>query len=159
MTSGRDQHMHAVGNELALWYLGSLVTIKASREQTGNAFGLLDELLPAGFATPMHIHQHEDESFYIIDGSVSFVCGAQQWTAGPGACIFLPRGIVHGFKARQPTHMLNLLTPGGFENFFKELGEPAQAPTLPPAGPPPDVAKLVSVAGKYHVEIVGPRLD
>jgi uncharacterized cupin superfamily protein len=45
--------------------LGTLVIVKATGEQTGGAFGLVDNLPPAGFASPYHVHRNEDESFYV----------------------------------------------------------------------------------------------
>lgn len=45
----------------AVWFLGTLVIIKATSEQIGGAFGLIDNVLPAGFASPYHLHRNEDE--------------------------------------------------------------------------------------------------
>ena len=36
----------------AVWFLGTLVIVKATAEQTAGAFGLIDNLMPAGFASP-----------------------------------------------------------------------------------------------------------
>ena len=56
--------------------------------------------------------------------------------------------------ADQPARLLQINTPTGLEHFFEEMGEKAQALTLPPPGPP-DVEKLMALAAKYHVEIQG----
>jgi hypothetical protein len=39
--------------------LGTLVIVKAAGEHTGGAFGLIDNVLPAGFASPYHTHRNE----------------------------------------------------------------------------------------------------
>src|SRR5688572_24331195 len=57
----------------AIWFLGSLTFVKASRDTTGGAFGLVEQLLPAGFASPYHVHHAEDESFYVIEGEATFI--------------------------------------------------------------------------------------
>jgi hypothetical protein len=36
----------------AVQFLGTLVLMKATAEQTGDAFGPIDNLMPAGFASP-----------------------------------------------------------------------------------------------------------
>ena len=46
----------ARGDGLLIWTRGGLIEIKATREDTGGAYGLLEELLPAGFAPPLHVH-------------------------------------------------------------------------------------------------------
>lgn len=78
--------------------------------------------------------------------------------AGPGGYIFGPRGIPHGFRVEGtvPARILLLTTPGGgFENFILEMSEPASETNVPPAGPP-DMDKLMSLAAKYQIDILGP---
>jgi len=67
-----------------LWYLQVLMTIKASGDKTGGALGLLDFKTPAG-QTPLHVHHHEDEGWYLLEGQISCTCGEESVTAGPGA--------------------------------------------------------------------------
>ena len=141
----------------AVWFLGTLSTTKATGEQTGGAFGLVEQLIPAGFATPYHVHHAEDEGFYLLEGDVTFICDGQELAARPGAYIFGPRGIPHGFRVEgsTPARMLFLASPSGFEQFVEEVGEPAKELTLPPPGPP-DMEKLMILAEKHHIEILGP---
>src|SRR5579883_2130474 len=85
----------AAGEGEAIWFLGTLMTVKAGAEQTGGAFSLPDQTLPPGFTPPPHIHLREDEAFYILEGVLSISCGEQRWQAGPGDFVFMPRGIPH----------------------------------------------------------------
>ena len=48
----------------AIWFLGTLSFVKATVETTRGAFGLIESVIPAGFASPYHMHHAEDESFY-----------------------------------------------------------------------------------------------
>ncbi len=141
----------------ALWFLGTLVIVKATGEQTGGTFGLIDNLMPAGFASPYHVHRNEDESFYVVEGEMTFYVGEERVKAGPGAYIFGPRGIPHGFRVEgsTPARMLFLAIPSGFEQFVEEVGEPAKELTLPPPEPP-DMENLMILAEKHHIEILGP---
>jgi uncharacterized cupin superfamily protein len=58
------------------------VIVKATGEQTGAAFGLIDNLMPAGFASPYHMHRNEDESFYVVEGEMTFYVGDERVKGG-----------------------------------------------------------------------------
>jgi quercetin dioxygenase-like cupin family protein len=137
-------------------FLGLPTVMRATGHTTNGAFGLVENWMPAGFASPYHTHHLEDEAFYVLEGELSFVCGGTWLTAGPGTFVFGPRNIPHGFKVQgtTPARMLLLCAPAGFEQFVLDLSEPEPAPGVPPA--PPDIAKLVAVAAKYGVDILGP---
>jgi quercetin dioxygenase-like cupin family protein len=144
----------------ALWFLNTLTLVKATAKQTGNAFGLIEHLAPVGAGSPYHVHRAEDETFYVLDGELQFISGEQRFTGGPGSFVFLPRNIPHGFRVvgASPARMLILVTPGGFEQFVMEMSEPASTLTLPTPSAP-DMEKLMILAGKYRIEILGPLPD
>ena len=137
-------------------FLGLPTTVRATSETTGGGFGLVESWMPPGFASPYHVHRNEDEAFYVIEGTMAFVCGGQWMKAGPGTYVFGPRNIAHGFKVvgDAPARMLLLCSPGGFERFVLDLAEPEPAPGQAPT--PPDMAKLVATAAAYDIEILGP---
>ena len=137
----------------ARWFLGNIrIWQRATAAQTGDAFGLSEQLVPPGHGSPYHIHRHEDEAFYILEGETRFFSGERSWVLGPGGFAFLPRGIPHGFRTEGnvPCRSLLLNLPGGFENFVTELSS-----VEPPAGPP-DMGALMEAAGRYGLEILGP---
>lgn len=142
------------GEGKALWFLGSLTTVKVSGEETQQEYALLEEVSPPGSAPPPHIHHAEDEAFYLLEGEMSIFCGERSWRMTPGAFAFLPRGIIHGFRVEgsTPAKKLVIVTPAGFERFVEEMGEPAKALTLPPPEPP-DMEKLMTIAAKYQIEL------
>jgi mannose-6-phosphate isomerase-like protein (cupin superfamily) len=135
-----------------VWFLGRPMTVKATGAQTGGAFGLIEQE-PPSFGSPYHVHHREDETFYVLEGDVRFICGPQRWKVGPGAYLFLPRNIPHGYKVEEtgPAKILILVTPAGFEQFVLEMSEPAPAPDGRP-----DMEKLSAVAAKYGIDILGP---
>jgi quercetin dioxygenase-like cupin family protein len=139
----------------ALWFLNTRVVVKATGEQTGGAFGLIEQVLPAGFASPYHVHHAEEETFYVLEGEATFISGGRKIKATAGSYVFLPRDIPHGFKVDAPTRLLILTTPSGFEQFVIEMSEPAADSTTPPTSPP-DMGRLMSLAAKYQIEILGP---
>ena len=137
-------------DEPPVYFLGLPTILRATAETTGGAFGLVEQVMPPGFASPYHTHRLEDEAFYVLEGQMAFVCDGTWTTAAPGTFVFGPRNIPHGFKVLgdTPARMLLFCAPGGFAEFVVEMSEPAPAP--------PDMAKLVALASKYSVEILGP---
>lgn len=140
--------------------VADFVTFKATAEQTGGAYGLFEGLSLPGMGTPPHYERYEDESFYVLEGTFTFLIGGEQRVLRPGDYAFIPRGTVHAFTntGDTPARLLCLLTPGGIhEQFFAEAGEPiddiANAPA--PSGPP-NISQLVAISAKYGIEILPP---
>ena len=141
----------------AIWFLGTLATIKADGARTGGALGLVEFTHPSGFATPRHVHHTADEAFYVLEGAIRGYCGDQDWRATRGSFIWLPRGIPHGYAVEgdEPLRTLAIALPAGFEQFVAEAGEPARERTLSsPAAP--DVEKLNAAAARAGIEHLGP---
>jgi quercetin dioxygenase-like cupin family protein len=145
--------------ERSVWFTGALLTFLATGEETGGQFALVEEVFRKGVTrlAPMHVHSREEESFYVLEGEMTFYVGDAVIPASAGALVVMPRGVPHGYAmVSDDARVLNLITPAGFENMFKELGEPARELELPSAGPPPDRARLAATTAAYGVEIVGP---
>jgi mannose-6-phosphate isomerase-like protein (cupin superfamily) len=142
-----------------IWFTTNLMTVKATAETTGGAYGLLEAVAPAGSGPPLHVHHREDESFWILDGVLTVVCGDDTVTAGPGSYVFLPRDVPHTFvvEGETPARLLSMSTPGGLERYFAAVGRPAETEGLPPAGPP-DVARLDRIGRGFGLEILGPPI-
>lgn len=151
---------HAEGN--SYWFLGSLMTLKASAETTQGAFSLIEQVAPVGFAPPLHIHHAEDEAFYILEGEITFFVGDQALPEVSGSYIYLPRDIPHAFYVggSSPARLLQWTFPAGLEKFFVELGITTQDLVLPIPDSPQQmqmaIQRLMETAPKYHLEIVGP---
>ena len=128
--------------------------MRATAETTQGAFALMEHWeMPVGFASPYHTHHREDESFYVLEGEIAFVCAGMWRKAGAGGFVYGPREIPHGFKVvgQSPARMLILCTPAGLERFVLEQTTPI---TEPPS--PPHMGKLMMLAAKYGIDIHGP---
>ncbi len=141
-----------------IWFLGALSIIKISAAQSGGQLSMIEDRMPAGRATPYHVHHREDEAFYLLEGTATFYSGNQKFQASAGATVFLPREIPHGFRTDTPARFLVIATPAGFDRFVAEAGQPAQAWTLPEPSVP-DVARLTEIAARYGIDILGPLPD
>jgi quercetin dioxygenase-like cupin family protein len=118
-----------------LWFLGTLVRMKLTGEQTGGRFALWEGVLPHGAAPPLHSHP-QDETFVVLEGEMTAWVGPDGRRCGAGAAGLAPAGVPHTFRVESDTaRMLFLSTPAGIEDYVLALAEPARWPWLPP---PPD---------------------
>jgi mannose-6-phosphate isomerase-like protein (cupin superfamily) len=99
------------------------ILIKASADTTGGAFTIFEENEPVD--TALHVHENEDELFYVLEGEHVFQVGDEELHAGPGELVFAPRGIPHAQRRVAPRtgRILVLASPAGFEGFFRDLAE------------------------------------
>lgn len=150
----------AIGQEEgeALWFLGTLVTMKASAKTTAGRLAVMDNLAPKGSGSPLHVHHKEDEWFYVTEGELTFWVGGETIVAGPGGFVYGPRDIPHTFVvSSEQARFLLVVEPAGFEEIVRSVGVPAMTRTIPPASiEPPDMAKLAGLAAELGVEILGP---
>ena len=102
--------------------------------ESGGGFSLVEHPIPArGLCAPLHRHKHEDEYSFVLEGRMGAQLGDAVVYADAGDLVFKPRGQWHTFWAagEEPCRVLEIISPGGFEEFFAELGR-GQAP--PDAG-------------------------
>ena len=138
----------------AIWFLDTLTFVKATSKQTGGSYGLIEQLIAAGFESPYHMHHNEDESFLLREGTATFIYDGATFEAKAGDYIFLPRNIPHGFRVNTECRLLIFNTPGGFEEFVIEMSEPAKELCIP-HGRTTDMEKLLATATKYNIDILG----
>ena len=140
------------GESLSL--MGNKLTFKAVSGDTGGGYALLEYTAAVGFqGPPAHIHRAEGEAFYVLDGELEVKMGRETVRAPSSAFALVPRGMVHTFSNSGNTaaRFLIIVSPGGLEKYFEELGEVASTHGYPP---PPD--RLAYLADKYNFEVVGP---
>jgi len=92
----------------------------------------------------------------VLEGELEIRVDGRAAAAPSGAVIHVPKGTVHSFAAvgAAPVRMLFLYTPAGMERMFIDIGTPAKLDLPAPPNNSEDVAKLLTVASKYHFEVV-----
>ena len=116
-------------------------------KDTGGRLSVVEHTLPPHvLAGPLHHHSREDEYSYVLEGRLGALLGDQEVFAGPGDLVFKPRGQWHTFwnPGDEPTRILELITPAGLEDLFRELGA---------RGVEMDPASLPALAARYGCQV------
>jgi mannose-6-phosphate isomerase-like protein (cupin superfamily) len=95
-------------------------------QETGGRFAVVEHLLPPrALAAPLHRHSNEDEYSFILERTVGALLADEEVYGTPGVLIFKPRGEWHTFwnAGDTPARILEIISPGGFEQAFRDLDE------------------------------------
>jgi len=130
--------------------LGQEVTLRVTCAETDDRYYVFEGLAPAGAVVPPHIHQHEDEIVYVLEGEFEVQLGEEAFRLRAGESRYFPRHVVHGFTnvGAEPARTLFFVSPGAnFERFFEEL-------SALPADLPPAPAKVHEIFARHEIDIV-----
>ena len=129
---------------------GARISILLAGEETAGRYGLVETVEEQGGFAPRHCHHREDETLYVIEGSLS-VWVADGWVQVPaGTTLFLRRGVEHALVAKTgKVRVLSLFAPAGFEGFYREMAHTG----------PLEIERLITMAARYGCEITGPTPD
>jgi mannose-6-phosphate isomerase-like protein (cupin superfamily) len=115
--------------------LGSIgIVFKLWGEQTGGAFAVVEHPFPVGALVSPHLHTREDEYSIVIEGEIGFRSGDREVVLGNGGYIAKPRGELHAMwnAGSVPARMIEIISPAGFEHFFREVLEMMSAGAADP---------------------------
>jgi quercetin dioxygenase-like cupin family protein len=91
--------------------------------ESADEVGIVEISVPPGWEGPP-LHRHDfDESFYVLDGAITFQIGETLQTGVAGDLVFAPRGAIHTLAnlGELPARYLLVCTPGSFTNYFEQL--------------------------------------
>ena len=146
LQAGQGERLEMLGTE-------QVVLAGAS---TGASFMVLAADWPADSGPPPHIHDDEDEAFYVLGGRVRVKCGTDEWVLEPGEFAYLPRGVIHqpSVEGPDPARLLVITSRTGLEQYFAEV-----AAKLAASGVPPDLELLDRVGAPYGLRHFPPGTD
>jgi mannose-6-phosphate isomerase-like protein (cupin superfamily) len=129
---------------------GEEVTIFLDGDCTGGKLTAWTEITPLGGGPPPHYHSIEDETFHVIAGRVAFQLDGKWREVTAGGSAFMPRGVIHTFKnvGDQPSRMLIMTMPSGFENFFARCAEEFAKP----GGP--DMSRILQIGAEHAIHFL-----
>ena len=129
--------------------LGSIgVAFKLWGTDTGGAVSIVEHPFPVGALVGPHLHTREDEYSIVTEGEIGFRSGDREVVLGAGGYITKPRNELHAMwnAGPVPARMIEVISPAGFENFFREVAE------ILAARGPPDVSGALALAEKYGLQ-------
>lgn len=141
-------------HESELRWMGKTSTnFLATGVLTGGAFALVEERSIRDISVPLHKHNNDDESFYILEGEITFFLdGKSGVRAIMGAFVHIPRGTVHGFRIESETVRYLILTTPNHAEFYRAI-------TLPSSEAIVDDETIGKACQQFGVEFVGPLPD
>ena len=127
------------------------VVFKIDGADSGGALSIVEHPFDVGALVPPHIHHFEDEYSIVLDGEIGFRSNDREVVLGPGGYIIKPRGEVHAMwnAGSTPARMIEVISPAGFENFFRELSDMTAAGR-------PERAAIAELAMQYELPFAEP---
>lgn len=121
---------------------------------TGGNFDFMVGSIEYLSGPPLHVHEEQDDTFYVLEGVLAVQVGDDVHDLGPGDFASVPPGVPHTFdnirKDQPPVKVCNLMTPGGLDRQFREVSESA--------GVISDPEESAWIRKKHGITHVGPPL-
>lgn len=151
-----DAYLYLPEHAELRWMGDTFTYFLATGEQTGGAFCLVDETAKRGDSVPLHRHPDDGESFFVIDGEITYYIGDRGGIrAKAGSFAFVPGGTVHGFRVESETARYLILTTPRHGEFYRAI----TLPSGPEGSAPKDAvegATIKQACQDYGIEFVGP---
>jgi quercetin dioxygenase-like cupin family protein len=132
--------------------IGSIgVAFKLWGADTAGAVAIVEHPFPVGALVPPHLHTREDEYSIVTEGEIGFRSGDRETVLSAGGYITKPRGELHTMwnAGSTPARMIEVISPAGFEHFFRELADVV-------ASGPPRPEDIGAMADKYGLRFGQP---
>lgn len=123
--------------------------IRVRGDQTAGGVTVVEHTLPPGYiAMPLHTHQRETETTYVLEGTLWVQVGKRVTKVGAAQSIVKPAGVAHTYwnEGRDPAHFLDIVTPGGLEAWYEEVSS-----VIPSRGEV-EVSRVLEVSRRYGLE-------
>ena len=136
--------------------MGIEIRMLAGAPETAGALTAFEYTAPPGYPGPaLHVHQHEDEAFFVTSGTLTVQGGPNRVVVPKGGFIWAPRTVAHAFcnASDEPVTFLGLVLPGNLEQMMLEL-----ATYFEDAAPMLNPSRIVEINESHGIEIVGPPI-
>jgi mannose-6-phosphate isomerase-like protein (cupin superfamily)/peptidoglycan hydrolase-like protein with peptidoglycan-binding domain len=134
---------------------GDICSFMALGEDTDNAYGFMESLIPPGGGPPPHIQHWNEEGFYIAEGELTFVVDGEEVVLGEGDFVNVPKEVVHSFtnKTNRKARILVIMSPSVEEYYLLAVGHQIADVNSPlPPTTEEDVQKYLTLSPDYGLE-------
>lgn len=133
------------------------MVFKALGNDTGGTYSFWENRILPGQGAPLHVHTQEEESWYVLEGELTWTVGDKEFNAKQGSFINLPRFVPHKFlnKSHKPARMMLTYAPAGTENWFLDVGTPATDHGTPPVPTKEEIERALKLGNQYGVIFTG----
>jgi quercetin dioxygenase-like cupin family protein len=133
---------------------GSTHLFKATASDTAGRFDFIAAALAPMTGPPLHVHDVQDDTFYVLEGLLTVQAGEEVLDLGPGDFLSIPPGMTHTFdnlhNGDDLVRVINLMTPGGLFAMIEDMAR------VPPGPEQPD--GIEAATRRHGTTIVGPPL-
>ena len=148
--------IHTKYTEVEPLVFPNAITLKIllSGKQSNGSLVIFEDIVEPGVGPPRHIHHHQDETFFFLEGKFIAEVGGELMHFQPGDVAFIPQGTVHAFKnvGEKPGRLRYVFSPAQtIEAMFLEFYEALQEGDL-------SMETMTKICTKHGQEIVGPPL-
>jgi mannose-6-phosphate isomerase-like protein (cupin superfamily) len=107
-------------------------TVRITSGQTDGAYCVCEMTTLPGDGVSRHVHDRDEEFYYILEGAYEMQAGDEWFTAAAGSVVVIPRDVPHQFRnaGTVPARALMIFRPGGFDELQGEIRQAAAAGTL-----------------------------
>lgn len=139
--------------------VGDIYRFLATGDETDGRYAMFEAVISPGGGPPPHVHSREEESFFVLEGEITFQVGDQQIVAQAGTFANMPVGSLHSFKncTDKSARMIISVAPAGLEKMFEEVGQPIAFGQQAQPPSPAEIEHLLAVAPNYGIEIRLPQ--
>ena len=107
-------------------------TVRITSRETGGAYCVCEMTTLPGDGVPLHVHDRDEEFYYILEGAYEIQAGDERFSAEAGSMVAIPREVPHRFRNAGDVvaRALMIFRPGGFDELIGELRQAAAAGTV-----------------------------
>ena len=135
--SDKGWAMTAADAPASRWRRNLLAPWPSAARQPAARSTTFEELCPAGVVAPPHIHDNEEEAFFILEGDLTFLLDDQETFRPAGTYVYIAPGTLHGFCCDSAVGpVFDTLIPGGFDHGITENCVPATQVAMRPTRVP-----------------------
>jgi quercetin dioxygenase-like cupin family protein len=143
--SGSELFIHNADSVPAYWWLDTLWMVLAEAKETGGRHSMMEELARKDSGPGPHKHTWSDETFYMLDGEITFLIGDEIKTARTGDFLMV---------TSETARFLNGYTPASLEAALVEFGAPATERVLPPKNASAIIKMTPELLSRYGMDML-----